>query len=149
MLSLSLQNRNVDAKEYLDQIYSRYIKLYESSCVVISNIIDKLTPIPESLSLSLTSPFSKGHHYSDDRTFSNDPPFSKDEYYAKKNMKAREQEEGEEEYEYDYDYPAEEFGTHLDLIEEMRANRQETGYTSKNEELKEKDEETKPKDENV
>lgn len=76
MLSLWNDNRNIDAKEFLEQCYSRYIKLYESSYVVISKMDDKLTPIPESLSPSLMlsdlkyrNSFDSTYGISEDTTF--------------------------------------------------------------------------------
>jgi len=53
ILSLNTFNRHIDGRSYLDECYSRYIKLYETSCIVIKHIDDKLTPIPKSLDNSL------------------------------------------------------------------------------------------------
>ena len=58
MLSLNNYNRHIDGRGYLDECYARYVKLYETSCVVIKHIDDKLTPLPKSLA-SLLSVSSK------------------------------------------------------------------------------------------
>jgi hypothetical protein len=55
MLSLNISNRQIEAISYLDECYGRYIKLFETSCVVIKNIDDKLTPLPKSLASLLSN----------------------------------------------------------------------------------------------
>lgn len=43
MLNLLPENRNIDGRSFLDQCYSQYIKLTESSCLVSRKIEDKMT----------------------------------------------------------------------------------------------------------
>ena len=45
MLTLSPENRNVDARSFLDNSYSQYIKLTESSCIILRKLDDKLTNV--------------------------------------------------------------------------------------------------------
>ena len=42
ILSLAPENRNLDMRTFLDDVYNRYIKLLESSCIVHKRIEDKL-----------------------------------------------------------------------------------------------------------
>jgi len=46
-LSLSREHRPIPAKEYLDEKYNEYVKLFENSNLLNSKILDKLSPIPE------------------------------------------------------------------------------------------------------
>ena len=45
VLSLSIENRNMDIKAYLEETFSNYQKLIEKSCVISKKIVDKLTPV--------------------------------------------------------------------------------------------------------
>lgn len=60
VLNLNKENRNVDAKVFLEECYSNYTKLLESSCVVNKKLNDKLLPLPNksdsSISTSHSSP---------------------------------------------------------------------------------------------
>ena len=47
VLSLSIENRNMDIKAYLEETFSNYQKLIEKSCVISKKIVDKLTPLQE------------------------------------------------------------------------------------------------------
>jgi hypothetical protein len=49
VLSLSVENRNLDLKAYLEETFSNYQKLIEKSCVINQKIVDKLTPIENAL----------------------------------------------------------------------------------------------------
>jgi hypothetical protein len=46
-LSLSREHRPIPAKEYLDEKYNEYVKLFENSNLLNNKILDKLSPIPE------------------------------------------------------------------------------------------------------
>jgi hypothetical protein len=50
MLSLNAGNRNVEGTAFLQECYSRYVKLTDSSCVLKKRIDDKLCPLPVELS---------------------------------------------------------------------------------------------------
>jgi hypothetical protein len=45
ILSIQEENRPIDGKQFLEQIYNRYVKLYENSNVVNKRITDSLRPI--------------------------------------------------------------------------------------------------------
>ena len=45
VLSLSIENRNMDIKAYLEETFSNYQKLIEKSCVISKKIVDNLTPL--------------------------------------------------------------------------------------------------------
>ena len=47
VLSLSIENRNMDIKAYLEETFSKYQKLIEKSCVISKKIVDKLTPLQD------------------------------------------------------------------------------------------------------
>jgi hypothetical protein len=47
MLSLKLDNRQINGKAFLDDCYSRYIKLIETSGTLKSKIEDQLAPLPK------------------------------------------------------------------------------------------------------
>ena len=49
MLSLNISNRQIDGRVFLDDCYSRYVKLIGSSCIVKKKIEDKLAPLPKTL----------------------------------------------------------------------------------------------------
>jgi hypothetical protein len=46
-LSLVRQHRPIPAKEYLDEKYNEYVKLYENSNLLDKKLTDNLSPIPE------------------------------------------------------------------------------------------------------
>ena len=46
-LSLVRQHRPIPAKEYLDEKYNEYVKLFENSNLLDKKLIDRLSPIPE------------------------------------------------------------------------------------------------------
>jgi hypothetical protein len=50
VLSIQAENRTIDGKQFLEQIYNRYVKLYENSNVLNKKIIDSLRPIQLSTS---------------------------------------------------------------------------------------------------
>jgi len=50
VLALERSNRNVDGKTFMDDIYNRYIKLYEQSNLLNKRIKDSLRPIQDSIS---------------------------------------------------------------------------------------------------
>jgi hypothetical protein len=55
-LSLNVANRNIDGMAFLQESYSRYVKLTDSSCVLKKRIDDKLCPLPDELTgIALTS----------------------------------------------------------------------------------------------
>ena len=47
MLSVQAENKTIptDGKQFLEQIYNRYVKLYENSNVLNKKIVDTLRPI--------------------------------------------------------------------------------------------------------
>ena len=45
VLSIQQENRTIDGKQFLEQIYNRYVKLYENSNVLNKKIVDSLRPI--------------------------------------------------------------------------------------------------------
>ncbi len=45
VLALDRSNRNVDGKTFMDDIYNRYIKLYEQSNLLNKKIKDSLRPL--------------------------------------------------------------------------------------------------------
>lgn len=45
VLSVQSENRTIDSKQFLEQIYNRYVKLYENSNVLNKKMIDSLRPI--------------------------------------------------------------------------------------------------------
>ncbi len=47
MLNLQRENRNTDARAYLDEIHSAYLKLYENSQLTKARLKDNLQPIPK------------------------------------------------------------------------------------------------------
>ena len=58
MLNLDAKNRSINGKSFLDNCYSQYVKMIESSCVLVKNVEDKLTdvlPLPCKLLLSSSS----------------------------------------------------------------------------------------------
>ena len=46
-LSLIREHRPIPAKEYLEEKYNEYVKLFENSNLLNNKLIDKLSPIPE------------------------------------------------------------------------------------------------------
>lgn len=48
-LSLSIDNRPIPAKEYLEKKYEQYVKLFENGNLLDKKIMDKLTPLPPEL----------------------------------------------------------------------------------------------------
>lgn len=61
VLNLSVENRGVDGMVFLEEKYSHYCKLIESSTLIDANIVDSLTEIKiETPTFSLFSPFRKG-----------------------------------------------------------------------------------------
>ncbi len=49
VLSLTVENRNMDIKAYLEETFSNYQKLIEKSCVINKKIVDNLTPLEDTL----------------------------------------------------------------------------------------------------
>jgi hypothetical protein len=45
VLSIQAENRTIEGKQFLEQIYNRYVKLYENSNVLNKRITDSLRPI--------------------------------------------------------------------------------------------------------
>jgi hypothetical protein len=58
-LSLTRDHRPIPAKEYLDKQYGEYCKLIENSHAIARKIEDKLSPLPNTLSIP-ASPSAKG-----------------------------------------------------------------------------------------
>tara|TARA_B100000945_G_C19942398_1_gene394621 strand:- start:27 stop:413 length:387 start_codon:yes stop_codon:yes gene_type:complete len=56
VLSLSIENRNMDIKAYLEETFSNYQKLIEKSCVISKKIVDKLTPLQETPEMPTSLP---------------------------------------------------------------------------------------------
>lgn len=48
-LSLSKEHRPIPAKEYLDKKYNEYVKLFESSNLLLKKLHDKLNPLPNDM----------------------------------------------------------------------------------------------------
>lgn len=46
-LSLVREHRPIPAKEYLEEKYNEYVKLFENSNLLDKKLIDKLSPLPE------------------------------------------------------------------------------------------------------
>jgi hypothetical protein len=46
-LSLGREHRPIPAKEYLDEKYNEYVKLFENSNLLDKKLVDKLSPIQE------------------------------------------------------------------------------------------------------
>jgi hypothetical protein len=57
-LSLTRENRKINAHDYCNEIYSEYNKLIERSAFVKKNIEDKLTPLPVGLMSASNSTIS-------------------------------------------------------------------------------------------
>lgn len=55
ILSLAQANRGMDGKSFLDQCYSHYVKLAESSCVVVRKLEDRLSSIETNIPKYLCS----------------------------------------------------------------------------------------------
>lgn len=53
VLSMEKEIRPMPAKEYLETQYNTYIKLYDSTDILIKNIGDKLTPKPKTIKKSM------------------------------------------------------------------------------------------------
>ena len=51
MLSLHKENRGIQGKSFLDDCYSRYIKLIETSCVMVKKVEDKLISFPKDIEI--------------------------------------------------------------------------------------------------
>lgn len=64
-LSLDTIHRDGTAKQYLDEKYSEYTKLFESAMLISKTVADRLTPIEQMADkrLSLTSHFSPNNVY--------------------------------------------------------------------------------------
>lgn len=64
-LSLDTIHRDGTAKQYLDEKYSEYTKLFESAMLISKTVADKLTPIDqmENKRLALTSNYSQNDMY--------------------------------------------------------------------------------------
>lgn len=58
MLSLTRENRKINAHDYCNEIFSEYNKLIERSAFVKKNIEDKLMPLPNGLMSSSSSTIS-------------------------------------------------------------------------------------------
>lgn len=54
-LSLGKDHRPIPAKEYLDDKYNEYVKLFENSNLIAKKITDKLNPIPIDMPLNLST----------------------------------------------------------------------------------------------
>jgi hypothetical protein len=53
-LTLGKDHRSMPAKEYLDEKYNEYVKLFESSNLLARKITDKLNPLPMDVPSSIT-----------------------------------------------------------------------------------------------
>jgi hypothetical protein len=53
-LTLSKEHRSIPAKEYLDEKYNEYVKLFESSNLLDRKITDKLNSLPMDIPSSIT-----------------------------------------------------------------------------------------------
>lgn len=52
-LTLTKNHRPIPAKDYLDKKYNDYIKLFENSNLLVSELTDKLRPLPSNINIEM------------------------------------------------------------------------------------------------
>jgi hypothetical protein len=65
-LTLGKEHRPIPAKEYLDEKYNDYVKLFENSNLLARKVIDKLNPLPHDVPSTPLGKFNSSNNSSDE-----------------------------------------------------------------------------------